>query len=106
MMQESGALVESYNFRLYVAGQTPKSIAAVANLKRLCDEHLQGRYNIEVVDLVQNPRLAQTDQIVAIPTLVRHLPEPIKRIIGDLSNADRVLTGMGLTVAPAEGSQL
>ena len=101
MNQELAATAEAYNFRLYIAGQTPKSIAAVANLRRLCDQHLQGRYNIEVVDLVLNPQLAQTDQVIAIPTLVRHLPEPVKRIIGDLSNADRVLLSIGLTVEGA-----
>jgi circadian clock protein KaiB len=88
--------VESYNLRLYVAGQTPKSIAAIANLKRLCEVHLQGRYNIDIVDLMKDPSLAQRDQIVAIPTLIRHLPEPIKRIIGDLSNTDRVLIGLDI----------
>jgi circadian clock protein KaiB len=103
--QEAGALAEAYNFRLYVAGQTPKSIAAVANLKRLCDQHLRGRYNIEVVDLAINPKLAQTDEIIAIPTLIRHLPEPVKRIIGDLSNADRVLLSIGLTVDRVEKSR-
>lgn len=82
--------------RLYVAGQTPKSLTAFANLKRLCEEHLEGRYDIEVVDLAQNPQLAQTDQILAIPTLVRKLPEPIRKIIGDLSNTERVLVGLEL----------
>lgn len=106
MNECSGAVTEAYNFKLYVAGQTPKSIAAVANLKRLCDEHLQGRYNIEVVDLAANPKLAQTDQIVAIPTLIRHLPEPVKRIIGDLSNAERVLLSIGLTVERVQGGRL
>ena len=83
-----------YNLRLYVAGQTPKSIAAIANLKKLCEAHLPGRYSIDIVDLMQNPSLAQRDQIVAIPTLIRKLPEPIKRIIGDLSNPERVLIGL------------
>ena len=87
---------QDYNLRLYVAGQTPKSIAAIANLKRLCEQHLQGRYNIDVVDLMQDPTLAQRDQIVAIPTLIRQLPEPIRRIIGDLSNSDRVLIGLDI----------
>jgi len=95
---------ERYNLRLYIAGQTPKSIAAIANLRRFCDEYLSGRCTVEVVDLVQNPRLAQSDQIVAIPTLVRHLPTPIKRIIGDLSNVDRVLVGLDLVTSPAEGT--
>ena len=87
---------DGYNLRLYVAGQTPKSITAIANLNRLCEEHLRGRYTIEVVDLMQNPALAQRDQIVAIPTLIRHLPEPLKRIIGDLSNAEKVLVGLDI----------
>ena len=86
----------SYSLRLYVAGQTPKSLTAFANLKRICDQHLPGRYNIEVVDLLKEPQLAAGDQIVAIPTLVRKLPEPIKRVIGDLSNLERVMVGMDL----------
>src|SRR5215470_10321527 len=85
--------------RLYIAGQTPKSIKAFANLKKLCEEHLPGRYRIEVIDLIQNPQLAAGDQILAVPTLVRRLPEPVRRIIGDLSNTDRVL--VGLDVRPA-----
>jgi len=85
-----------YQLRLYVAGQTPKSILAFTNLKQICEDHLQGRYEIEVVDLMQNPQLAQGDQILALPTLVRRLPEPIKKIIGDLSNTDRVLVGLDL----------
>ena len=85
--------------RLYIAGQTPRSIAAFANLKRICEEHLAGRYRIEVIDLVQNPQLAAGDQILAVPTLVRRLPEPVRKIIGDLSNTDRVL--VGLDVRPA-----
>lgn len=83
-----------YDLRLYVAGQTPKSVAALANLKRFCEEHLAGKYKIEVVDLVENPKLARSDQILAIPTLVRRLPEPIRKIIGDLSNTERVLVGL------------
>jgi circadian clock protein KaiB len=85
-----------WELRLYVAGQTPKSVAAFANLKKLCDEHLPGRYKIEVVDLLQQPQLAAGHQIVAIPTLVRKLPEPLRRIVGDLSNADRTLVGLQL----------
>lgn len=85
---------EFWDLRLYVAGQTPKSVAALANLKRFCEEHLSGKYRIEVVDLVQNPQLARSDQILAIPTLVRRLPEPIRKIIGDLSNEERVLVGL------------
>ena len=80
--------------RLYIAGQTPKSLTAFANLKRICEEHLPGRYQIEVIDLTKQPQLAQNDQIVALPTLVRKLPEPVKRVIGDLSNVERVLVGM------------
>jgi circadian clock protein KaiB len=82
--------------RLYVAGQTPKSLAALSNLKRICKEHLDGRYRIEVIDLVKNPSLAHGDQILAIPTLVRSLPVPIRKIIGDLSNTERVLVGLDL----------
>jgi circadian clock protein KaiB len=89
---------EHYNLRLYVAGQTPKSVTALANLRSLCREYLPGRHNIEVVDLMTNPQLAQRDQIVAIPTLVRSLPEPIKRIIGDLSNAEKVLFGLDVEI--------
>ena len=85
---------EFWDLRLYVAGQTPKSIAAVSNLKRLCEEHLAGRYRVEVIDLVKNPQLARGDQILAIPTLVRRLPEPMRKIIGDLSNQERVLVGL------------
>ena len=92
----SGNGEEHYNLRLYVAGQTPKSIAAFANLKKLCEEYLPGRYTINVIDLVENPQLAAGDQILAIPTLVRKLPEPMKKIIGDLSNEDRTLIGLDL----------
>jgi len=87
-----------YSLRLYVAGQTPKSVLAFSNLKQICDEHLQGRYAIEVIDLVETPQLARGDQIFAVPTLVRRLPEPIKKIIGDLSNTERVLVGLDLRV--------
>jgi circadian clock protein KaiB len=87
---------DSYNLRLYVAGQTPKSIAAIANLKKICEQHLSGRYDIEVIDLMKNPALAQRHQIVAIPTLIRQLPEPLKRIIGDLSNSEKVLVGLDI----------
>jgi circadian clock protein KaiB len=89
---------KAYRLRLYVAGQTPKSILALSNLKQICEEHLQGRYEIEIVDLLENPQLAAGDQILALPTLVRRLPEPIKRIIGDLSNTERVLVGLDLQV--------
>jgi circadian clock protein KaiB len=90
---------EMWNLRLYVAGQTPKSIRAFANLKALCQEHLKGRYRIEVIDLMENPQLARGDQIVAIPTLVRKLPEPARKIIGDLSNNLRTLVGLDLRKA-------
>ena len=83
-----------WQLRLYVAGQTPKSIAAFDNLKRLCEEHLAGRYEIEVIDLLVNPTLAAGDQILAVPTLVRKFPEPIRKIIGDLSNEGKVLVGL------------
>jgi circadian clock protein KaiB len=85
-----------WKLRLYVAGQTPKSLTAFANLRRICEEHLAGCYQIEVIDLMKHPELAQTDQIIALPTLVRKLPEPIKRIVGDLSNSERVVLGMNL----------
>jgi circadian clock protein KaiB len=87
---------EVWDLRLYVAGETPKSVAALANLRRFCEEHLAGQYRIEVVDLMQHPRLAQADQILAIPTLVRRLPSPVRKIIGDLSNTERVLVGLEL----------
>jgi circadian clock protein KaiB len=87
---------KEYQLRLYVAGQTPKSLAAFANLKRICEDHLAGQYQIEVIDLLKHPQLASGDQILAIPTLVRKLPEPIKKIIGDLSNTERVLVGLDL----------
>lgn len=83
-----------YDLRLYVAGQTPKSLTAIANLRKICEEHLKGQYRIEVVDLLKNPQLAAGDQILAIPTLVRKLPEPIKKIIGDLSSEEKVLIGL------------
>ncbi len=85
-----------WDLRLYVAGRTPKSVAAFVNLKRICEEHMKGRYHVEVIDLLEHPQLAKGDQILAIPTLVRKLPEPLKRIIGDLSNEERVLVGLDL----------
>lgn len=85
-----------WELRLYVAGQTRKSVTALTNLKRICDEHLAGNYVLEVIDLLDDPQRAQTDQILAIPTLVRKVPEPIRKIIGDLSNTDRVLVGFDL----------
>ncbi len=87
---------EVYNLRLYVAGQTQKSMEAFDNLKKIAEEHLKGRYKIEVVDLLKNPQLAEGDQILAIPTLVRKLPPPIRKIIGDLSNTERVLVGLNI----------
>jgi circadian clock protein KaiB len=87
---------ERWELRLYVAGHTPTSLAAFANLKKICEEHLAGRYSIEVIDLLENPRLAKGEQIVAIPTLVRKLPPPVKQIIGDLTNTERVLVGLDL----------
>jgi circadian clock protein KaiB len=87
---------QAWNLRLYVAGQSPKSLKAFANLVKLCDEHLAERYEIEIVDLLENPQLAAGDEIVAIPTLVRRLPEPMRKIIGDLSDSDRVLVGLQL----------
>jgi circadian clock protein KaiB len=93
---KTDAKEEVWNLRLYVIGQTPKSIAAFTNLKKICDEHLAGKYQIEVIDLSKNPQLAKGDQIIAIPTLVRKLPEPIKKIIGDMANTERVLLGLDL----------
>ena len=88
--------LKTYQLRLYVAGQTPKSLAAFANLKKICEEHMPGQYEIEVIDLLKKPQLASGDQILAIQTLVRKLPQPIKKIIGDLSNTERVLVGLDL----------
>ncbi|MGH7116203.1 MAG: circadian clock KaiB family protein [Stellaceae bacterium] len=92
---------DRYLLRLYVAGQTAKSLAAIANLRRVCEDHLAGRYDIEVIDLVQNPKLAVVDQILAIPTLVRGLPGPVKRLIGSLSDTEKVL--VGLDIRPKAG---
>ncbi|HET7586466.1 MAG TPA: circadian clock KaiB family protein [Gammaproteobacteria bacterium] len=94
------AAAETVHLRLYVAGQTEKSVAALANLRKLCEAHLAGKYTIEVIDLTQNPQLAEGDQILALPTLVRRLPPPLKKIIGDLSNTERVL--VGLDIRPRE----
>lgn len=99
----SGPDPEIWELRLYVAGQSQKSVTAFANLKNICEKHLFGRYHIEVVDLVENPRLAENDQIVAIPTLVRKLPEPIRKIIGDLSDTERTLVGLQLRPAFTPG---
>ena len=94
--RNNGAPSEKWELRLYTAGQTPKSLAAIKNLKKVCEEHLAGRYTIEIVDLLKNPRLAKDDQIVAIPTLVRKLPDPVRKIIGDLSDTERALVGLQL----------
>ncbi|HEY0185089.1 MAG TPA: circadian clock KaiB family protein [Rhodopila sp.] len=94
--RHSDADADTFHLRLYVAGQTAKSVTAMANLKRICETHLAGRYQIEVIDLIQNPTLAAGDQILAIPTLVRRLPEPLKRIIGDLSNTEKLLVGLDI----------
>jgi circadian clock protein KaiB len=91
-----------WELRLYVAGQTPRSIAAFANLKKICEEHLAGRYNIEVVDLMKHPQLAAGDQILAIPTLVRKLPQPLRKIVGDLRDTERALVGLQLRPATPE----
>lgn len=90
---------ETWQLRLYVAGQTPRSVAAFANLKKICEDHLTGRYEIEVVDLVKHPQLAAGDQILAIPTLVRKLPQPLRKIVGDLRDTERAL--VGLQIRPA-----
>ncbi|HVH89442.1 MAG TPA: circadian clock KaiB family protein [Terriglobales bacterium] len=95
------AKVMEWELRLYVAGNTPNSIAAFGNLQQICEEHMGGRYRIEIIDLFENPQLARGDQIVAVPTLVRRLPTPIKKIIGDLSNTERVLVGLDLKPARA-----
>jgi len=95
----SGSLnqeLNRWNLRLYVAGQTPRSLTAFKNLKEICEEYLKGQYHIEVVDLMENPTLARGDQILAVPTLVRKLPQPIRKIIGDLSNTERVLVGLDI----------
>ena len=91
-----GGANERWELRLYVAGETPRSVAALANLRRICEEHLAGKYSIEVIDLLERPQLARGEQIIAIPTLERRLPEPVRKIIGDLSNTERVLIGLDL----------
>ena len=99
---KSKALGTRYDLRLYVAGQTPRSLQALANLKRICEEHLEGNYRVEIIDLLKKPQLAAGDQILAIPTLVRAIPKPARKIIGDLSNTERVL--VGLDVRPIQGN--
>jgi circadian clock protein KaiB len=95
--QENSKNNAAWKLRLYVAGQTSKSLAAFANLKRICEQHLSGQYHIEIIDLLKNPTLAKGDQILAIPTLVRQLPNPVRKIIGDLSNTERVLVGLDIS---------
>ena len=100
MMKTSKNDPDFYQLRLYVAGQTPKSITAFNNLKKICEEKLKGKYHIEIIDLLENPQLAKGDQILAIPTLVRRLPTPLKKIIGDLSDKEKVLVGLDLRPMP------
>jgi circadian clock protein KaiB len=95
----TGRTAKLWQLRLYVAGQTPRSVTAFGNLKKICEHHLKGRYHIEVIDLVEQPHLSKGDQILAIPTLVRKLPPPVRKIIGDLSNTERVLVGLDLRPA-------
>lgn len=95
---------ETFSLRLYVAGKTPKAARAFNNLRKICEEHLAGRYTIEVIDLLENPALGRGDQILALPTLVRKLPPPVKKIIGDLSNTERVLVGLDLRPRPRRAS--
>lgn len=94
--RKTRASPEFFDLRLYVAGQTVRSVAALANLRRICEEHLEGRYRIEVIDLLERPQLARGDQILALPTLVRKLPEPVRKLVGDLSDTERVLVGLDL----------
>ncbi len=96
MKKENEEEKKLWELRLYVAGQTPNSLRAFANLKKICEEHMAGQYRIEIIDLLVNPQLAKGDQILAVPTLVRKLPEPVRKIIGDLSNTERVLVGLDL----------
>ena len=100
-LRESTPDGRDFLLRLYVAGQTPKCMRAFSNLKRICEEYLTNRYRIEMIDLMDNPTLARGDQILAVPTLVRRMPEPVKKIIGDLSNTQRVLAGLEVTVGAA-----
>ena len=98
--RKTGATAEFFDLRLYIAGQTARSLAALTNLKRICDEHLDGRYRIEVIDLLERPQLARGDQILAIPTVVRKLPAPIRKLVGDLSDTERALVGLDLRPRP------
>jgi circadian clock protein KaiB len=99
--EEAVSDTDQWNLRLYVAGQTPKSIRAFDNLKKICEKYLAGRYTIEIIDLIESPQLARDDQIFAIPTLIRKLPEPLRKLIGDLSDTERILVGLDLR--PANG---
>ena len=101
---KNGKTPKAWELRLYVAGQTPRSMTALSNLKRICEEHMRGEYRIEVIDLLKNPQLGKGDQILAIPTLVRNLPTPVKKIIGDLSNTERVLVGLDLRPVRMSGA--
>lgn len=101
---KSKTLETRYDLRLYVAGQTPRSLQALANLKRICEEHLAGNYRVEIIDLLKKPQLAAGDQILAIPTLVRHIPKPARKIIGDLSNTERVLVGLDVRPIQRNGT--
>jgi circadian clock protein KaiB len=94
--KRTSAKEKEWELRLYIAGKTPRAVTAFQNLQRICDEHLAGRYHIEIIDLLETPTLAKGDQIVAVPTLVRRLPEPVRKIIGDLSNTERVLVGLDI----------
>ena len=98
LLPEAPPNSESFVLRLYVAGQTPKCMRAFSNLKRICEEYLTDRYRIEMIDLMENPTLARGDQILAVPTLVRRMPEPVRKIIGDLSNTQRVLAGLDVSI--------
>jgi circadian clock protein KaiB len=102
--QLNGSRSQFWELRLYVAGQTPRSLTAFANLQQICEGHLKGRYRIHVIDLVEKPQLSKGDQILAIPTLVRKLPEPVRKIIGDLSDTERVLVGLDLRPPPFRSS--
>ncbi len=102
--RKSKATEEFFDLRLYIAGQTARSLAALANLQRICDEHLEGRYRLEVIDLLERPQLARGDQIFALPTLVRKLPVPIRKLVGDLSDTERALVGLDLRPRPSSRS--
>jgi circadian clock protein KaiB len=103
--RKTAPATDFFELRLYIAGQTSRSLAALANLKRICEEHLDGRYRIEVIDLLEHPQLARGDQILALPTLVRRLPEPIRKLVGDLSDTERALVGLDLRPARRSGGK-